>query len=405
MNPARLSAKSGLSRLGNPAMVAGLVAFLTPVFVLYIPLSLAVVLPAGAILLLICRFVSGEPKFDFDLLLVSTIVAMWSVVALSVFWSYAPEVTLDRLPRTVIAVCSGIVFITAVKGLDDRAARVFSRCFLTGMLSVLALIMIEKLSGGIMLRYSITNGTTLAFLNQFNRPLSILSVLIWPVVVILARRHWGLAIAAIVIYLACLPFFINIAAFAAIAIGAVVFAVVYMLPKTGSLIVGVTLASMIVAAPTIDHILPTPKTLFETLKLPRSTYHRLLIWDFTTQRIAERPVLGWGFNTSRQMPGGGKRLDVSEKALPLHPHNAALQWRLELGILGALFGAAIVLVSTDMARRYAADRVARAGAVASIGATYVIAMISFGAWQTWWVSGMFLIAGITVLVCRRRSPE
>ncbi len=105
------------------------------------------------------------------------------------------------------------------------------------------------------------------------------------------------------------------------------------------------------------------------------------------------------------MPGGGKRLDVSEKALPLHPHNAALQWRLELGILGALFGAAIVLVSTDMARRYAADRVARAGAVASIGATYVIAMISFGAWQTWWVSGMFLIAGITVLVCRRRSPE
>ncbi|CAN0598484.1 unnamed protein product [Laminaria digitata] len=57
-----------------------------------------------------------------------------------------------------------------------------------------------------------------------------------------------------------------------------------------------------------------------------------------------------------------------------------------------------------MARRYAADRIARAGAVAAIGATFSIAMISFGAWQTWWISGMFLIAGITVLVCRRRAP-
>lgn len=141
------------------------------------------------------------------------------------------------------------------------------------------------------------------------------------------------------------------------------------------------------------------------MNLPRSTYHRLLIWGFATERIAERPILGWGFNTSRAMPGGQKNLDISEIAMPLHPHNAALQWRLELGILGALFGAGLILVSTEMARRYAAGRVARAGAVAAIGATFVIAMISFGAWQTWWVSGMFLIAGFTVLACRRRSSD
>ena len=87
------------------------------------------------------------------------------------------------------------------------------------------------------------------------------------------------------------------------------------------------------------------------------------------------------------------------------PHNAALQWRLELGVLGALFGAAIFFISTEIARRYSAGRVARAGAVATIGATFVIAMISFGAWQTWWLSAIFLIAGSTVLVCRRRSPD
>ena len=405
MNTLKNSEKSALLLVINPAVIVGVIAFLTPICILYIPLFLAVVLPVAAIFLLTSRFAAGRPKFNFDPIPSGAILGMLAMVAFSVFWSYESELTLDRLPRTVIAVISGVVFITAVKGLDDRTARVFSRCFLASMMLVLVLIMIERSSGGMLLPYSRTHDTGMFFLNQFNRPLSIMSVLIWPVVVILARRHWALATAAIGLYLACLPFFINISAFAAIAIGAVIFAFVYMLPKTGPLIVGIILATTTVAAPTIDYYLPAPKSMFETLNLPRSTYHRLLIWHFTSQRISERPVLGWGFNTSRDMPGGHKNLDVSEVALPLHPHNAALQWRLELGILGVLFGAAIVLVSTEMARRYAAGRVARAGAVASIGATFVIAMISFGAWQTWWISAMFLIAGFTILVCRRRTPE
>ena len=93
--------------------------------------------------------------------------------------------------------------------------------------------MVERASGGIFLPHSRTDDTGVLFLNQFNRPLSIMSVLIWPVVVILARRNWRLATAAIGLYLACLFFFINIAAFAAIAVGAILFAFVYVLPKIG----------------------------------------------------------------------------------------------------------------------------------------------------------------------------
>ena len=68
---------------------------------------------------------------------------------------------------------------------------IFSRCFLASMLLVLVLIMLENLFGGMLLRYSRTAETGVFFLNQFNRPLSILSVLIWPVVVILARQALG----------------------------------------------------------------------------------------------------------------------------------------------------------------------------------------------------------------------
>ncbi len=400
-----LSIKAGLSLLIDPAVFMGLFMGLMPIFTLYLPLSLAVILPVGAVLLLVCRVMTGLPRLDLDLPPLLTIGGLLSASLLSVFWSYDPHLTFDKLPRTALAALAGIIFITAVKGLDDRATRLSSRAFVIGMTIALSLVLIEKLSGGFLARYSIANSSVSYFINQFNRPLSILSILIWPAVVVLARRHWALAFSIVGIYAAFLPFFFNIAAIAAIAFGVLVFAVVYFSPKIGSTIVGLTLAVAVLAGPTIDDYLPPPKKLFESLHLPRSAYHRLLVWEFTTQRIDERPLLGWGFNTSRAIPRGTEYLDVSERALPLHPHNAALQWRLELGVLGALFGAAIFFVSTEIARRYSAGRVARAGAVATIGATFVIAMISFGAWQTWWLSAIFLIVGSTVLVCHRRSPD
>ena len=89
-------------------------------------------------------------------------------------------------------------------------------------------------------------------------------------------------------------------------------------------------------------------------RLPTSALHRMLIWDFTAERIAERPLLGWGMEASRTVPGGrgqpeaaaldrmrvtdpGQRRWFAEphvQILPLHPHNGALQLWLELGAVG-----------------------------------------------------------------------
>jgi O-antigen ligase len=86
--------------------------------------------------------------------------------------------------------------------------------------------------------------------------------------------------------------------------------------------------------------------------LVESAAHRLLIWDFVSERIAERPLLGWGMDSSRAVPGGTGHPDAAMLAafglaaksdwfsyaqlLPLHPHNLALQVWLELGAVGAL---------------------------------------------------------------------
>jgi O-antigen ligase len=138
--------------------------------------------------------------------------------------------------------------------------------------------------------------------------------------------------------------------------------------------------------------------------LPASAAHRLMIWDFTATRIAERPLSGWGMEASRAIPGhdlpaGEARLArfglthpgvepwlAQAQMLPLHPHNGALQLWLELGLPGAALGALMVALLG-----LAAARAPRPGvAVAMLASGLVTALLSFGAWQEWWVGAQLL---------------
>nr|WP_314072168.1 O-antigen ligase family protein [uncultured Roseococcus sp.] len=133
-------------------------------------------------------------------------------------------------------------------------------------------------------------------------------------------------------------------------------------------------------------------------RLPESAAHRLLIWDFVAQRIQEAPFLGWGMDASRAIPGGTGNPDAATLAafgltakrewfagaqlLPLHPHNLALQVWLELGAIGALLMAGLLAMLALASRGGAACGAYAAG--------LVIAMLSYGAWQYWWVAALLL---------------
>lgn len=146
--------------------------------------------------------------------------------------------------------------------------------------------------------------------------------------------------------------------------------------------------------------------------LPFSAAHRLLIWDFTAERIAERPVLGWGMDSSRAIPGGTERTSqetrsafgltghdahhwfIHQQMLPLHPHNLPLQIWLELGGVGAAL-MALLLALVALACRNPAS----CGAFA---AALVISLLSYGMWQYWWVAGLMLAAVSAPLVGGRK---
>ncbi|MCX8134796.1 MAG: O-antigen ligase family protein [Roseococcus sp.] len=143
-------------------------------------------------------------------------------------------------------------------------------------------------------------------------------------------------------------------------------------------------------------------------RLPPSAAHRVLTWDFVLERIAERPLLGWGAEASRVMPGGGETFDAGTLArfgltseasrawfarpeanrLPLHPHNMPLQIWLELGAPGALAAAVLAWLLGAAAAR-ARPQPAATGA---FGAAIIVGLLSYGAWQEWWIGLLLVLA-------------
>lgn len=135
-----------------------------------------------------------------------------------------------------------------------------------------------------------------------------------------------------------------------------------------------------------------------------SAGHRLMIWSFTGERIAERPFLGWGLDAARAIPGGKDEIRPAETRLPLHPHDSALQLWLELGAPGATLYALIVgllwlrLGEAEWPRLYAA------AAGGSLFAASAVAFAGWGIWQEWWLGTLGLALFATIVMARTAAP-
>lgn len=133
--------------------------------------------------------------------------------------------------------------------------------------------------------------------------------------------------------------------------------------------------------------------------------HRYYIWRFALERAVERPFLGWGFDTSRSVPGGHTSIDYGKELMPLHPHNEILQVWLELGVPGLLILAAVVwylfrpphgtdrlLPETEWVR------------TATVTMILVVGSVSFGIWQSWWAASIILVLS-SLYLCEKSSGD
>lgn len=148
-----------------------------------------------------------------------------------------------------------------------------------------------------------------------------------------------------------------------------------------------------------------------------SAMHRVLIWNWVDQHIRERPILGWGLDAARRMPGGHSHIQIlgctefpsdlvllDNEVLPLHPHNAALQIWLELGGVGALIATVSAVLTLTLLFRVVAIR-ASSCVSATILSALAGALVSFGIWQEWWIALLLTSGAISLMAARFVGPE
>jgi O-antigen ligase len=129
-------------------------------------------------------------------------------------------------------------------------------------------------------------------------------------------------------------------------------------------------------------------------RVPESWGIQMNIWSRAIDWIFQRPLQGWGLDASRALGAG----------IALHPHNAALQIWLELGIPGAMAAASFWDHSLKRLARATPD-LEMAGVAGSAAAFLIFAWVDYGLWQPGWLAlGAYLAVVAAMLSRREESP-
>ena len=195
-----------------------------------------------------------------------------------------------------------------------------------------------------------------------------------------------------------------------------VFAFVYLFGKRAIKTIALGAIIACIAIPITFKNMDYAKMYENIPKIPNSASEtRLFIWHFVATKASEKPLLGWGFNASRDIPV--KESDFMQDGrhpLPLHPHNGLLQMWLELGLVGIILYACFLL---SLLKRIGEIKTNTSNCLTKINgnlnsynkntdmalfsglmaAYFTIGQTGFGIWQNWWLaSGVIVLAMLKI---------
>ena len=384
------------------------------------------VAPLGALLALAIALlvvIGRSPLPRVSPIVLTILVALLAWACLSVSWTAAP----DRAPSTAIRLATtiiggGLIVATAAR-LEEQQRMSVSWALLLGvsatvglLLAVAIAIHAQLLLNGKVPLSALLRGAdyTAPGLEMFNRTASVIALLVWPACVVASRQSLLASITLLVGGSVLLTLLNSSTPILALAAGAIAFATAYFAPRATTLIFATGIVLVTALTPALDRIEPTLSRVTDATDIVDGSFnHRLQIWSFAADRANERAWTGWGLESSRAL-GDSATTDVTVDAagtqvvaelLPLHPHNAMLQVWLELGFPGAALVGALLIWLVFYLNRWVTNHASRAAAFATLASGLVVAELSYGIWQGWWQSALWLTAGITAAIVHTGSSR
>jgi O-antigen ligase len=331
---------------------------------------------------------------DAPLALVLALALTW--VGLSMFWSPVRPHELEDMTGVKLALQAPLYWAawSAARRADAVWAARAGRLFAWGLAACGALMFIEALTGGAVylhLRELIGDPIRPDLGRRNLAQGSFALALLWPVAAVAGARSgaslWlAVPMAAGPALLAQL--FLSDAPVLALGVVGLVGLAVWAWPRKAPNVLGAAAGAVVLLMPLL-----AAGVAGAGVRLPESWAQRVSYWGYAVERIAERPLAGWGLDASRAF----------SPHIQLHPHNGALQVWLELGLPGAVL---LALVWAQTFRRLAREgRGLLAPATAGSAAVYLFfGLVSFGLWQEWWLALGALVAVIAGLAERREPP-
>lgn len=394
--------------------VLALAALVAPGLGMLAPLGLAPLLIAAVLGVLVLEWRDRVWRvFPRALGAILALICGWA--ALSALWAVDPMRSLFSAAQLTLNTLGGVVLVGAALRLRSRpeAARRIGVALAAGIAIGFALFAVGLVSGRRLpaLLRAIEDPNFLQYyrveIQVFNRGVTIAALAALPAMMFLwpggGRRVIGAGSALLVAMMLVSK---ALAAKLLLVIDLIAPALFRGMGRRAGVVLGAVLVAMVAVVPLAAVNLPPPQVSITWLFLPYSSHHRLTIWGFVAERIAERPVLGWGMDSSRAIPGAedeqvvvaemprgsGNWVRIPEQNLPLHPHNAVLQWWLELGAVGALLFAALLVRLSRIALGAADGAVPRTCVGALLLGGFAISTVSFGFWQSWWQCTLWFLA-------------
>lgn len=415
-----LMSSSACGRMGQSFRGGALIAilfFLSPLLTAAAPRLSPFFLPIIGLTLIVAALRRGldwrqllKPNAA---LIALVVVALYA--CLSTAWAANPGGAIAK--SSILLAATFVVFAAtaAMATLDEGEIRRASIAFVAGALCAAGVVTIELLSDGALTR--MTMNTISAFkperakhmtiesgmvtkinLSEFNQHVAILALQLWPGLLALRALPGRRRVLLIILFFAALAVPIGLSEHdssqVALLASLLVLPLAWSWPRAVMRGLAVAWCLGFVLVLPLDFLVYKAE-LHQAQWLPSSARARIIIWEFTAERVLEHPWLGIGADStpavkarSEAQPEWPKGF-VFRRTTGQHAHNLFLQVWYELGLAGvilvALAGAAVVLRIPLLAAEV------QPYATASFVMFAVMATFAWGIWQIWLICAFALL--------------
>jgi len=352
--------------------------------------------------------------------LLKIIASIFALFSLNAAFSILPQETIDRgIKFTLIISCAFLSWL-GYKNLNFKWQDQASLIKITWSFFILAVFAIAiDLSFGLPLLKMLSYGGEKLGPHMYNRSLVVITFFMLPCFYLLKEcsslgREKSYFMAFLLIAISLYAVAISdsqstqLAIFASFSLMFICFLCKKKTEKYFWLVLKLSIVFCILFAPVIcrllfSYMVENPELLDNYILQKGAAAARVEIWDALSQLISQKPIFGYGANTTRELVLPSENVFRSFKTI-LHPHNFALQIWLELGLIGVIGFSYIFWRIMGFIEKIP-QFVLRLNALGVFIAWLSVAAVGYGMWQSWWVGLTLTLILFYVLMSKRSNKK